>query len=74
MFTVVYTPVGGTSPADDITADGIRRIDVAPQISRDMPESIRLDAGVGGGGQLEGGVIIPAANVVSIDVTANIST
>jgi len=68
MFTVVYTPVGGTAPTDNITAVNIRSIDIAPQNDRTKPQSIRLNAAIGGGGQLGAGTIIPIANVVSIAV------
>lgn len=70
MFTVTYTPAGGTSPGDDLTVTGVTRIDIAPQNSRSMVQSIRCNAGIGGGGQLGGGFMIPIARVVSIVVTA----
>lgn len=64
MFTVVYTQNG-----DTITATNVRSIDIAPQNDRSEPQFIRLNAGVGGGGQLGFGTIVPIANVTSITVT-----
>jgi len=64
MFTVAYT-VGDSNP---ITVTGVRHLDVVPNNDRSQPQSIRLDTGIGGGGQLGAGTIIPIVNVISIDV------
>lgn len=68
MITVVYTPEGGTSPGDDVTVTGIRSVDIAPQNDRSEVQSIRCNAGIGGGGQLGAGFKIPIAHIVSITV------
>jgi len=74
MFTVTYKDNSGTN----IQATNIRSIDIPPQHDRGQspdgstantkPQAIRLNAGIGGGGQLGAGIIIPIANVVSITV------
>jgi len=51
-----------------ITADNVRSITLTPHHDRSLPESITLNAEIGGGGQLSRGTIVPIENVQSITV------
>ena len=65
MITVTYLD----SLDNVITADNVRSITLTPHHDRSLPESITLNAGIGGGGgQLGGGTIVPIENVQSITV------
>lgn len=64
MITVTYLD----SLSNVITADNVRSITLTPHHDRSLPESITLNAGIGGGGQLNRGIIVPIENVQSITV------
>lgn len=64
MITVTYLD----SLDNVITADNVRSITLTPHHDRSLPESITLNAGIGGGGQLGRGTIVPIENVQSITV------
>jgi len=76
MFTVTYNPVGGGAA---ITAPNIWSIQMEPQNDRGQtsdgvglnagagaPQMVRLNSGIGGGGQPGGGFLIPLANITTI--------
>ena len=64
MITVVYLD----AQDNVITADNVRSITLTPHHDRSLPESITLNAGIGGDGQLSRGTIVPIENVQSITV------
>lgn len=64
MITVTYLD----SLSNVITADNVRSITLTPHHDRSLPESITLNAGIGGGSQLSRGTIVPIENVQSITV------
>jgi len=64
MITVVYLD----AQDNVITADNVRSITLTPHHDRSLPESITLNAEIGGGGQLSRGTIVPIENVQSITV------
>lgn len=64
MITVTYLD----SLDNVITADNVRSITLTPHHDRSLPESITLNAEIGGGGQLSRGTIVPIEKVQSITV------
>ena len=64
MITVTYLD----SLDNVITADNVRSVTLTPHHDRSLPESITLNAEIGGGGQLSRGTIVPIENVQSITV------
>lgn len=61
----MYQDIAGNA----ITATGIHSITLTPQHDRSLPESITLNAGIGGGGQLGSGTVIPIEKVLQITVS-----
>jgi len=60
MFNVTYTQNGVT-----VTAT-VRVMQITPNNDRTAPQSVTLEPGIGGGGQLGKGVVVPIANITSI--------
>lgn len=63
MFTIVYSANG-----TNVTAQA-QTLSIAPNNNRTKSQSIWINAGIGGGGQLGKGIEVPITAISSITVT-----
>lgn len=59
MFTVTYTPPGGSA----VTLTGVQSIVRAPGNDRTQPQAIMCNPGIGGGGQFGKGAYVPLETI-----------